>query len=153
MMIIRLFFVFIVLTTNCLANNEDTIVRYQNGALTKEERFFIHDKILAVVQSNYGNIATYSGFDLAIKNYVHRRVTGEKSPNNSDLPDVFYSVCFSHVPSEAMINECFQEKIDELKASGLPIHPDRYRIGIIEEDGRAYAVLALDETYIAPGTE
>jgi len=109
--------------------------------------------ILSVVQANYGNIASYPGFDLAIRDFVHARITGEKNLNNFDLPDVFYGINFPALPSETFIKAHFQECIDKLKASGLPINPDRYRIGIIEKNGRAYAVLALDELYIPPGTD
>lgn len=71
------------------ARGEDTIIRNQETFLTQEERFQLHDMILSVVQANYGNIASYPGFDLAIRDFVHARITGEKNLNNFDLPDVF----------------------------------------------------------------
>jgi hypothetical protein len=153
MKFILVLFAFISCTTLSLANGEDTLPKKGESVLNQEKRFLLHDIIFDVIQTNYGAINTYPGFDLAIRDFVHQRITGEKNLKNFDLPDVFYGINFQDIPSETFIKSHFQECIDQLKASGLPIKPDRYRIGIIEENGRAYVVLALDELYIPPGTD
>ena len=126
-------------------------INYLGSTITQEQKDLIEKEILEILNQNYGNIKEYEGFDLAISDDINEELTGEKNLNNFDLPDFLYSIKFERVPSMKTIRECVQGRINYLKNSGLPITPDRYLIRVIERGGKAFIVLALDETYIFPG--
>jgi hypothetical protein len=126
----------------------DTTVLFEGGSITKEQKDLIEKEILSVLNQNYAGIQEYEGFDLAINDEINKQLTGKKNLNNFDLPDFLYTLNFQRVPSIETIKECIQGRINYLKSSGLPITPDRYLVRITEKDGRAFIVMALDETYI-----
>ena len=128
----------------------DTTVLFEGGSITKEQKESIKRDILSVIEKNYGEVTEYEGFDLAISDYVTKKLTGKVNLNNFDLPDYFFSVNFEVFPDSEIIKEITQERITSLKEKGLPITPDRFLIRTIERDGKAFIVVALDETYIAP---
>lgn len=126
-------------------------ISYKESTITEDQKDFIKNEIFSVIKEGYGEISEYSGFDLAIDSHINKRLTGEYIKGDKELPDFIFCINFDYFPSSNMLKEITRERIDYLKGTGLPITPDRYLIKVVEREGKAFIVVALDETYIFPG--
>ena len=132
------------------ASPGDSTLVTKGFSLTEDQKNSIKNEIVEAINGSYEGISEYTGFELAASDYLNKKLTGEKNPNNSDLADFYLCTTLEHFPSKNFMKELVQERIDKIKEDGFPMDADRYFVTVIERGGKSYILTLLDEKYISP---